>query len=313
MADLDWLFSPWAMPWVLGVLGLCIGSFLNVVVHRKPQRLEREWLADAAGYLQDDAAMARVLPGSTPARRQELARQGQTLAAELQALPELTLSKPRSRCPACGHAIAWHENIPLLGWLRLGGKCSACGTRISARYPAVEALTGLLFAAAAWHAATPAAALVYCAAIALLVAAAFIDLDTTLLPDDLTLPLAGLGLVAAWQHWVPVSLADSALGLFFGYFSLWFVATSYRLLRGRQGMAEGDFKLLAGLGALLGWQALPAIILLSSVVGAAVGIFMIAFRGHGREVPIPFGPYLAGGGVAALFFGPQLMSLWPLA
>ncbi|MEK8049474.1 prepilin peptidase [Ideonella sp. DXS22W] len=305
---LNWLLSPWA----LGVLGLCIGSFLNVVVHRKPQRLEREWLGDAAGYLQDDGAMARVLPASTPARRTELARQGLALQTELEALPELTLSKPRSRCPACGHAIAWHENIPLVSWLLLlRGKCSACGTRISARYPAVEALTGLLFAAAAVHAGPTPAALVYCAAIALLVAAAFIDLDTTLLPDDLTLPLAGLGLVAAWQRWIPVSLADAALGLFFGYFSLWFVAASYKLLRGRQGMAEGDFKLLAGLGALLGWQALPAIILLSSVVGAAVGLFMIAFRGHGREVPIPFGPYLAGGGVAALFFGAQLATLWP--
>ncbi|MDT7837338.1 prepilin peptidase [Aquabacterium sp. OR-4] len=306
---LSWLLSPWA----LGLLGLCIGSFLNVVVHRKPQRLEREWLADAAGYLQDDAAMARVLPGSTPARRAALAAQAQLLGQELEALPELSLSKPRSRCPACGHAIAWHENIPLLSWLRLRAKCSACGTRISARYPAVEALTGLLFAAAAWHAGSGAMALVYCAAIALLLAAALIDFDTTLLPDELTLPLAGLGLVAAWQGWIPVSLADSALGLFFGYFSLWFVATSYRLLRGRQGMAEGDFKLLAGLGALLGWQALPAIILLSSAVGAAVGLFMIGFRGHRREVPIPFGPYLAGGGVAALFFGAQLGALWPVA
>lgn len=301
----------WLSPWVLGVLGLMVGSFLNVVIHRLPQLLEREWLADAAGYLQDESAMTRVL-GERPERTAEVARQGAVLAADVEALPVMSLSRPRSRCPQCGHQLAWHENIPLLGWLRLGGKCAACGTRISARYPIVEALTGALFAAAAWQAGPTAAAAVYCAALAMLVAAAFIDLDTTLLPDDLTLPLIGLGLVAAWQRWIPVSLADAALGAFFGYFSLWFVAWAYKLVRGVQGMAEGDFKLLAGLGALLGWQALPAIILLSSAVGAAVGIFMIVARGHGRNVPIPFGPYLAGGGVCALFFGQQLQGLMPL-
>lgn len=304
--DLGWLLSPWA----LAVLGLAIGSFLNVVIHRKPQLLEREWLGDAAGYLQDGAAMARVL-GPRPERVAELARQGAALAAEVEALPALSLSRPRSRCPHCGHTLAWHENIPLLGWLRLGGKCAGCGARISLRYPIVETLTGALFAGAAVLAGPGAATIVYCVALALLVAAAFIDLDTTLLPDDLTLPLIGLGLVAAWQHWTPVSLNDAALGAFFGYFSLWAVTAAYQLLRGVRGMAEGDFKLLAGLGALLGWQALPAIILLSSVVGAVVGVFMIVARGHGRNVPIPFGPYLAGGGVAALFFGQALTGLWP--
>ena len=300
----------WLSPVVLGVLGLVIGSFLNVVIHRLPQLLEREWLADAAGYLQDGGAMGRVL-GSDPRRSAELAQQGADLAKDVAALPTMSLSRPRSRCPACGHVLAWHENIPLLGWLRLRGQCSACGTRISVRYPVVEALTGALFAAAAWQAGPTAAAAVYCAALALLVAAAFIDLDTTLLPDDLTLPLIGLGMVAAWLKWTPVSLPDAALGAFFGYFSLWAVAAAYKLVRGVQGMAEGDFKLLAGLGALLGWQALPSIILLSSAVGAVVGITMIVFRGHDRQVPIPFGPYLAGGGVAALFFGTQLSGLWP--
>lgn len=302
----DW----WLSPWVLGLLGLAIGSFLNVVIHRLPQLLEREWLADAAAYLQDGEAVGRVL-GSDAGRRAELARQGAALASEVAALPALSLARPRSRCPHCGHRLAWHENLPLLGWLRLGGRCSACRARISVRYPVVEALTGALFAAAAWQAGPTAAAAVYCTALALLVAAAFVDLDTTLLPDDLTLPLIGLGLVAAWLRWTPVSLGDAALGAFFGYFSLWAVAFFYRLVRGVQGMAEGDFKLLAGLGALLGWQALPSIILLSSAVGAVVGIFMIVARGHGRNVPIPFGPYLAGGGVAALFFGARLSSLWP--
>ena len=306
--------APWLVlllsPWALGILGLAIGSFLNVVIHRLPQMLEREWLGDAGGYLQDGAAIARVL-AATPARQAELARQGLALAAEVAALPAMSLSRPRSRCPQCGHGLAWHENIPLLGWLRLGAKCAACGTRISLRYPLVEALTATLFVAAALLAGPTAATAVYCFALALLVAAAVIDFDTTLLPDDLTLPLIGLGLVAAWQGWTPVSLADAALGAFFGYFSLWAVAFAYKLLRGVQGMAEGDFKLLAGLGALLGWQALPSIILLSSAVGAMVGIFMIVARGHGRNVPIPFGPYLAGGGVAALFFGAQLGGLWP--
>ena len=297
-------------PWVLGLLGLMIGSFLNVVIHRLPQLLEREWLGDVGGFLHDDATLTRVL-GNDKRRNAELGKTGLALASAVAALPALSLSKPRSRCPQCGHQLAWHENLPLLGWLRLGGKCSACGSRISARYPLVELLTALLFASAAGLAGPHAAALVYCAALALLVAAAFIDLDTTLLPDDLTLPLIGLGLVAAWQGWTRLSLADAALGAFFGYVALWAVAFTYKLVRGVQGMAEGDFKLLAGLGALLGWQALPSIILLSSAVGALVGIYLILARGHGRNVPIPFGPYLAGGGVAALFFGSQLSGLWP--
>ena len=297
-------------PWALGLLGLMIGSFLNVVIHRLPQLLEREWLGDVGGFLQDEATLTRVL-GKDKRHNTELGKTGLALATAVTALPALSLSKPRSRCPQCGHQLAWHENLPVLGWLRLGGKCSACGSRISARYPLVEALTAVLFASASVLAGPHAAALVYCAALALLVAAAFIDLDTTLLPDDLTLPLIGLGLVAAWQGWTKLSLPDAALGAFFGYFALWAVAFTYKLVRGVQGMAEGDFKLLAGLGALLGWQALPSIILLSSAVGALVGIFLILARGHGRDVPIPFGPYLAGGGAAALFFGSQLSGLWP--
>lgn len=299
----------WLSPLALGVFGLAIGSFLNVVIHRLPQLLERGWLADAAHYLQDAAAMGRVL-GPRSAALPELAQQGRTLAGELDRLPALGLARPRSRCPACGHAIAWHENIPLVSWLWLRGRCSACDARIPARYPIVEALTGLLFAAVAWHFGPTPATAVYGIAVAVLIAAAFIDLDTTLLPDNLTLPLVGLGIVAAWQRWIPVALADSALGAFFGYFALWLIARAYKLLRGADGMAEGDFKLLAGLGALLGWQALPSVVLLSSAVGAAVGIWLIAARGHRREVPIPFGPYLAGGGVAALFFGAPLGRLW---
>jgi leader peptidase (prepilin peptidase)/N-methyltransferase len=292
-----------------GLLGLLIGSFLNVVIHRKPVLLERLWLSDTAQYLQDASAMQRVL-GSSSASIPELRQVGLSLEAEVQALPALGISRPRSRCPHCGHAIRWWENIPLVSWLLLRGRCTNCQARISARYPFVELLTGLLFAALAWRHGAAAATGVYCLAIAIIIAAAFIDLDTTLLPDDLTLPLIAVGVIAAWQGWTTVSLGDSALGALFGYLSLWAVATLYRLVRGVEGMAEGDFKLLAGLGALLGWQSLASIILLSSAVGAVVGVFMIMARGHGRQVPIPFGPYLAGGGIASLFFGAQLNALW---
>lgn len=301
----DWLLSPAG----LGLLGLVIGSYLNVVIHRKPVMLERQWLGDAAQFLQDTPAMARVL-GGAPAALAELTRSGQAIESRLEALPALTLSRPRSRCPSCGHAIAWHENIPVLGWLRLRGRCAGCQARIPVRYPLVEAATAALFAAiAARFGPTPTAA-VYCAAGAILIAAALIDLDTTLLPDDLTLPLIGLGIVAAWQRWIPVTLADAALGAFFGYFTLWAVSRIYRAVRHVDGMAEGDFKLLSGLGALLGWQALPATILLSSAVGAAVGIFLVVARGHQRSVPIPFGPYLVGGGIASMFFGAALARWW---
>jgi leader peptidase (prepilin peptidase) / N-methyltransferase len=302
---IEWMLAPAGM----GLLGLVIGSFLNVVVHRKPIMLERQWMSDAAQYLQDEPSLTRVL-GKDNTMARQLADAGRQLQSALDGLSTLSLSRPASRCPNCGHAIAWHENIPLLSWLRLRAKCSACKSPISARYPLVELFTGVVFASVAWKFGATAATAVYALATATLIAAALIDLDTTLLPDDLTLPLIGLGILAAWQQWIPVSLADASLGALFGYFSLWAVARTYRALRDVDGMAEGDFKLLAGLGALLGWQALPAIILLSSAVGAAVGIYMIAARGHERSVPIPFGPYLVGGGLAALFFGAALARWW---
>ena len=293
---------------LLAVLGLIIGSFLNVVIHRKPVLLERMWLHDTAQYLQDGPAVQRVL-GASPSLG-ELRRVGESLECQIEALPALSLARPRSRCPHCGHGIRWWENVPVLSWLVLRGRCSSCKAPVSARYPIVEVLTGVLFAGVAWRHGSTAATAVYCLALAFIITAAFIDLDTTLLPDDLTLPLIATGLIASWQAWIPVSLPDSALGALFGYLGLWAVATLYRLVRGIEGMAEGDFKLLAGLGTLLGWQSLASIILLSSAVGAVVGLFMIVAKGHGRHVPIPFGPYLAGGGVAALFFGRQLNGLW---
>ena len=269
-------------PLVLALLGLCIGSFLNVVIHRLPLMMERSWRIESAellGVVIDE-----------PAR--------------------ITLSTPRSRCPSCGHAIAWHENVPLLAYLRLGGKCAACKTPISARYPAVEVLTALLFAACGWRFGAQASVLLWCGFSATLVALAFIDLDTMILPDDLTLPLMWAGIVSSALGLIPVTLAASVGGAVAGYLALWFVFHAYRLIRGKEGMGAGDFKLLAALGAWLGWQLIPSIILLSSAVGAAIGLSLIVLRRHGRDVPIPFGPYLAGGGIAALFFGDQLARLW---
>lgn len=269
-------------PWVLGLLGLCIGSFLNVVIHRLPMMMEREWKLDSA----------------------------ELLGVKIDEPAPITLSSPRSRCPSCGHQIAWHENIPVLSYLRLGGKCAECKTPISKRYPAIEILTALLFAACGVQFGAQPATLLWCGLIATLVALAFIDLDTQFLPDSLTLPLLWAGIASAAFGWIPVSLKDSVFGAMAGYLSLWFVFHAYRIIRGREGMGAGDFKLLAALGAWMGWLAIPSIILLSSAVGAVVGIALIALRSHDRDVPIPFGPYLAGGGVAALFFGEQLSRLW---
>ena len=269
-------------PWVLALLGLCIGSFLNVVIHRLPLMMEREWKLESA----------------------------ELLGVKVDEPAPITLSTPRSRCPSCGHMITWYENIPVLSYLRLGGKCAECKTPISKRYPAIEILTALLFAACGVQFGAQPATLLWCGLVATLIALAFIDLDTQFLPDSLTLPLLWAGIASAAFGWIPVSLKDSVFGAMAGYLSLWFVFHAYRIIRGREGMGAGDFKLLAALGAWMGWLAIPSIILLSSAVGAIVGISLIALRSHDRDVPIPFGPYLAGGGVAALFFGEQLSRLW---
>jgi leader peptidase (prepilin peptidase) / N-methyltransferase len=305
---LELLLSPIA----LFILGLCVGSFLNVVIHRLPRMMLREWWQETAEFQLGDPRAWQPLFGAKSEPPAAFGAATRAIGDALQKLPALSLLKPRSRCPSCGHQLAWHENVPLLGWLRLGGRCSACKARISARYPAVEAATGLLFAACGLVFGVQAQTLLWCLALALLIAMALIDLDTTLLPDSLTLPLIGLGLVGSLAGWTRVPLAAAVTGALAGYFSLWLLAFLYKQLRGVQGMAEGDFKMLSGLGALLGWQALPSVVLLASAVGAAVGIGLIVFKGHQREVPIPFGPYLAGGGIAALFFGDALAQLWNL-
>jgi len=267
--------SPGGLAAIAGLLGLCIGSFLNVVIHRLPRIMEREWRAQCA-----------ELRGETPP-----------------ASEPLTLSRPRSRCPHCGHRITALENIPLLSYLLiLRGKCAGCGQVISPRYPLVELLTGLLSAGAAWHfGPTPA-----CAGALLLIwaliALAAIDLDTQLLPDSITLPLLWIGLAFNLAGTF-TTLQAAVIGAIAGYLALWSVFWLFKLATGKEGMGYGDFKLLAALGAWLGWSMLPAIILLSSVVGAIVGVTLIVAARHGRNVPIPFGPYLAAAGVIALFWG----------
>lgn len=272
-------------PWGLAVLGLCVGSFLNVVIHRLPQMLEHQWQADAR-----DALNLPQASGTEPAE-------------------ELTLSKPRSRCPKCGHAIRWWENIPLLSWLALRGRCSACRTPISIRYPLVELATGALFAACGAHFGNQPTTLLWCGFTAVLVAAALIDWDTTLLPDDLTLPLLWAGLVAAGLGW-NLPLKDALWGAVSGYLSLWSVYWLFKLTTGKEGMGYGDFKLLAALGAWLGWTMVLPIVLGSSVIGAMVGIVM-KVTGQLREgVYIPYGPFLVGAGLVVTLAGSERVLHW---
>jgi leader peptidase (prepilin peptidase)/N-methyltransferase len=304
----EFLLSPLA----LAVLGLCVGSFLNVVIHRLPQIMWRDWWRETAEFQLGDPLAWTPVFGPLPQPKDSFAAAARAIQDALSGLATLTLARPRSRCASCGHAVRWHENVPVIGWLRLRGRCSACRAPISMRYPIVEGGTAALFAACGLVFGAQPSTLLWCTAVALLIAMALIDLDTTLLPDSLTLPLIGLGLIGSLAGWTAVPLGESVVGLLAGYMVLWSVSSLYGLLRGVQGMAEGDFKMLAGLGALLGWKALPSVVLLSSAVGAVVGLTLVAFKGHKREVPIPFGPYLAGGGLAALYFAETLQSFWRL-
>lgn len=262
---------------VAAVFGLLVGSFLNVVIHRLPLMMQRDWAAQCAEL--------RNEPPPT--------------------LEPLSLAAPRSRCPHCGHAISALENIPVLSWLFLRGRCSGCRAVISPRYPLVELVTGVLFALAAKHFGFSLAGLGALFFIAALIALSAIDFDTQLLPDDITLLLlwAGLALNVVGTY---TSLKSAVIGAMAGYLALWLVYWGFKLTTGKEGMGYGDFKLLAALGAWLGWPMLPLLILLSSFVGAAVGIALIVFARQGRNVPIPFGPYLAAAGVITLFWGVPL-------
>ncbi|MGE5491076.1 MAG: prepilin peptidase [Actinomycetota bacterium] len=264
-----------------GLLGLIIGSFLNVVIHRLPLMMEREWAAQCAEL------NGTELPPQEP----------------------LTLSLPRSRCPHCGHLITALENIPIVSYLFLRGRCKGCGAAISARYPLVEALTGLLFALAAWTFGPGLSLIGALIFIAACVALTFIDFDTQLLPDDITLPLIWAGLLFNLGQ-TYTTLPGAVIGAMAGYLALWSVYWLFKIITGKEGMGYGDFKLLAAIGAWLGWQMLPLTILLSSLVGAIVGIALIVIARHGRNVPIPFGPYLAAAGIIALFWGKPLTQLY---
>ena len=268
------LSDPIAFTTLAGLLGLFVGSFLNVVIHRLPRMMERDWHAQAA----------------------EL-RGEQAPASE-----RFNLATPRSRCPHCGHQITMLENIPIVSYVVLRGRCAHCGAGISKRYPIVEAVSALLSAYAAWHFGFGASALGALLFVWAMVALTFIDLDTQLLPDDITLPLLWLGL-AFNVGGTYTELPAAVIGAMAGYLALWSVFWLFKLATGKEGMGYGDFKLLAAIGAWLGWQMLPLTILLSSLVGAVVGIVLIVAARHGRNVPIPFGPYLAAAGLIALFWG----------
>ena len=274
MPDLSYLPAT-AVAALLGLLGLLVGSFLNVVIHRLPKMMEREWTSDCQELLgQDSPAAGRY-----------------------------DLLVPRSACPHCQHQIRWWENIPVFSYLFLRGRCSACKAPISARYPLIEAITGLLFAWCGYRYGATWAALAWCAFAALLVSMTCIDWDTQLLPDDLTYSLLWLGLLASVLGWTDVPLASAVIGAAAGYLSLWIVTQVFKLLTGKVGMGNGDFKLFAALGAWLGWQALVPIILLSCVVGIVVGVAMKMAHKSERGAPIPFGPFLAGAGFLAMFMG----------
>lgn len=275
---IDLLQQPLNFAGCAALLGLCVGSFLNVVIHRLPKMMERQWKAECA-----------ELAGTEPA-----------VPAE-----RYNLVVPRSACPHCGHRITALENIPLLSWVMLRGKCSACGAAISKRYPAVELLTGLLSGYVAWRFGF---GLAGCGALLFtwaMIALTFIDIDTFFLPDSITLPLLWLGLLLNLGA-TYAALPAAVIGAAAGYLSLWSVYWAFKWATGKEGMGYGDFKLLSAIGAWLGWAQLPLVILLSSLAGAAIGITMIVFAGRDRARPMPFGPYLAIAGLIALLHGDAL-------
>ena len=291
MSELGEIFAttPSLLASAVFLLSLLVGSFLNVVIHRLPIMLDREWTAQAREML------AEGEPSPQPS-------------------PEpYNLVVPRSRCPHCSAEIKAHQNIPVVSYLLLGGKCANCAARISPRYPIVELVTAVLSTAVAmrfgWHwQALAALVLTWC-----LIALTVIDLDHTILPDVITIPLLWLGLLAslAWhpglQPPAPVDPRSAVLGAIAGYLVLWTVYWAFKLLTGKEGMGYGDFKLFGALGAWMGWQMLPLVLLFSAFTGAVVGIALIVVRGRDRNIPIPFGPYLAAAGWIALMWGPQIV------
>ena len=283
-----WKTTPWFFALSAGLVGLIVGSFLNVVIYRLPKMMERDW------------------------RRQ---------CAELDGKPSLSeapynLLLPHSACPHCARPIRCLENIPVLSYLWLGGKCKGCRAPISVRYPIIEMITAAFSAYAAWYFGYGLSGLAAVLLVWAMIVLAVIDFDTQLLPDDITLPLLWLGLLFNLNH-LFISISDAVIGAVAGYLALWSVYWLFKLLTGKEGMGYGDFKLLAAIGAWLGWQMLPLVILFSSLVGAVVGIALMLVLKRQRNIPIPFGPYLAGGALIALFWGQiiteRYLQLWVIS
>jgi leader peptidase (prepilin peptidase)/N-methyltransferase len=297
---------PWSLWLSVALLGLLVGSFLNVVIYRLPVMMEREWQQECNAYFNEQSSEqnsdAQVL-------NPELQSQKQTQQTQQTQQTKFNLLLPRSACPACGHQITALENIPVLSWLCLRGKCRSCHTAISARYPSIELLSTLLSLVVAICVPygiqlVSALILTWC-----LIALTFIDIDKMLLPDQITLPLLWLGLLINVNYaWV--SPTDAIIGAVVGYLSLWSVYWGFKLLTGKEGMGYGDFKLLAAFGAWFGWQSILAIVLLSSFAGAIIGISQIALKKQAKGNPIPFGPYLAIAGWMYLIYGDQLVNFY---
>jgi len=273
--------SPVLFASCITILGLLVGSFLNVVIYRLPEMMKRSWLQQCA-----------ELRGETA-----------------EALPAFNLFTPRSTCPHCGHKISAWENIPIISYLVLRGRCSRCHARISPRYPIIEALTALMSGFVAWHYGYGFVAFAALIFVWSLIALAVIDLNTQLLPDDITLPLLWIGLLVNINQGF-TDIQAAVIGAIAGYLSLWSIYWCFKLITGKEGMGYGDFKLLAVIGAWLGWSMLPVVILLSSLVGALVGIGLILAAKLNRNIPIPFGPYLVGGALIALFWGEELVHIY---
>ena len=267
---------------LIGIFGMIVGSFLNVVIYRLPKILEKQWAAECASL------SGKELPTAEP----------------------FNLMVPRSRCPQCNHQIRWYENIPVISFLLLRGRCSSCGASIGWRYPLIELACGLAFAGCAWRWGLTPSTAVWCGFCATVLALAAIDWDTTLLPDDLTLPLVWGGLCSAALSWSGTTLPDALWGAVAGYLSLWLVYWSFKLATGKEGMGYGDFKLYAALGAWFGWQALIPIILMASIIGAIIGIGMKLSSGLREGGYVPFGPFLALAGLTALVVTPTEMMNW---
>jgi leader peptidase (prepilin peptidase)/N-methyltransferase len=297
-----------------GVFGLLIGSFLNVVIYRKPVLLYREWLAGAVGHLMtqpDGPSLWKRSLGPESVVDGTLTAAADKADALFDAFPPFSLMRPASHCGHCGQPVRWYRNIPVLSYLVLRGRCGDCKARISPRYPIVEIVTALLFALCGWRFGFTLVGALWAACASLLLCQFLIDLDTQLLPDDYNYVLLWLGMIGSALNWTGVPLVSAVWGAVAGYLSLWLIYHAYRLITGKEGMGYGDFKLLAALGVWFGAESLLAVVLVSSLVGAVVGglLLFVGKLAH-KDVPISFGPFLAGAGLVCLVAGPAQVMTW---